>query len=78
MLPGSNLANALADLGYDLRPELDGERILPHAIVEKFARNSDGSLGILTEGSTNKVTTVVTHAGIVKTRRFSFDLPQGG
>jgi hypothetical protein len=32
-LPDSCLPNALADRGYDLRQEPDGERILPHAVA---------------------------------------------
>lgn len=76
MLPQSNLANVLADLGHNLEPLENGERNLPFAISENFARNSDGSLGIVTEGSTRPITTVVHHAGITPTRRYRLALPE--
>lgn len=73
-LPESGLPNLLADRGYDLKPEPDGERILPHAVSQKMTRNVDGTLGVLIEGSTQAVTTIITHAGIVRTRRWSFHI----
>jgi hypothetical protein len=75
-LPNSSLPNALADQGYDLFPEPEGwgERILASAITEHFVMNSRGELEPLTEGSTAPITSTVTHAGIVKTRRFAFAL----
>jgi hypothetical protein len=48
------------------------ERILPAGITERFARGADAELIALTLGSTERVAQTVTHAGIVKTRRFSF------
>ena len=74
-LPESNLPNALADLGYNLIPEPDGERILPSAVTERMIRHEDGTFGPLTEGSTRAVSVIIGHAGICKTRRFSFVLP---
>jgi hypothetical protein len=56
------------------RADRDGERILPHSIVEKFTRNADGELVPLTPGSTAKVATTVTHAGIVTTERYEFEM----
>jgi hypothetical protein len=53
----------------------EGQRILASAIVEKFAAGPDGALVPLTEGSTRPVASVVRHAGIVKTQRYSFDMP---
>ena len=61
-------------LGYRLEPIGTGERILPHSIVEKFTRNADGELVPLTPGSTAKVATTVTHAGIVTTERYEFEM----
>lgn len=55
-LPESNLPNALANMGHDLKPEPDGERILPVAVSQKMTRNVDGTLGSLTGGSTEAVT----------------------
>jgi hypothetical protein len=50
----------------------EGERILPSAIVQRFARNAAGEFELLTEGSTRPVATTVTHAGICRVERFSF------
>ena len=47
-LPGSSLPNTLADLGYDLRPEPDGERVLPHATRTEMIARADGTLSVLT------------------------------
>ena len=45
---------------------------LAGSIVEHLALGKDGELVPLTPGSTERVAQTVTHAGIVKTRRFSF------
>jgi hypothetical protein len=74
-LPGSNLPNVLADMGHNLKPEPDGERILATAINEKFAYRTDGTLGPMTEGSTAKPAAVVTHAGPCRVQRWRFSLP---
>jgi hypothetical protein len=37
--------------------------------------NADGTLAPLTPSSTQPVVTIVHHAGIVKTKRFSFPAP---
>jgi hypothetical protein len=52
-----------------------GERILAHAIVERFGRRADGTLELLTPGSTLPIAETRNHAGIVRTRRFAFDMP---
>jgi hypothetical protein len=59
--PGSPWPAVLRKRGYRLRPEPDGQRILPTAVREE----------IVTPGST-QVKTVVHHAGIVATKRYSF------
>jgi hypothetical protein len=61
-LPNSPLIGELEAAGY--KPELtgSGERVLPAAITE----------AVITEGST--VPRRVTHAGVCKVQRFSFDL----
>jgi hypothetical protein len=53
----------------------DGQRIITDAKAETFTRNFDGSLGILSEGSTQAITHLTRHAGICRTRRFSFEMP---
>ena len=60
-LLGSDLPEQLAQLGYELTPAGETERILPVAIVEHIQ---------ITEGST--ATRAVQHAGIVKVQRYTF------
>jgi hypothetical protein len=43
--------------------------------MEMMVRRADGELEPLTAGSTKPIAEVRTHAGIVKTRRYSFDMP---
>jgi hypothetical protein len=43
--------------------------------MEIIVRRADGELEPLTEGLTKPVAETRTHAGIVKTRRYSFDMP---
>ncbi|WP_315806583.1 MULTISPECIES: hypothetical protein [unclassified Bradyrhizobium] len=71
-LPWSPVPERLGDLGYHLRPDGDGERILPIAIVERFGRAADGTLVPITVGSTLPAVHEVAHAGIVGVRRYSF------
>lgn len=71
-LPASNLPCVLGDLGYDLKPDGEGERILAGSIVERFARNAKGELVPWTEGQ--REAEMRTHAGITRVERFSFTL----
>ena len=74
-LPTSQWPDLLWRRGY-LLEELDGaERILPVAIREPMTINADGSLGIVSPGSTQATTMVVHHPGVHKTKRFTFALP---
>ena len=73
-LPSSTFVQRLNDLGYELRPDGEGERILPHAITERFGRAADGTLVPITEGSTLPVVSRRTHAGIVGVVRYTFEL----
>jgi hypothetical protein len=57
-LPGSTLPDELADLGYRLVPAGEGQRMLAHAITERF----------LIEGST--VEQVRHHAGLVTIEKY--------
>jgi hypothetical protein len=68
------LPDDLRALGYDVREVGDGERILAHRIIERFVRRADGELEPLTEGSTKPVAEVRTHAGIVRVKRYGFDM----
>ncbi len=71
---GSNLPDDLRGLGHDVREIGDGERILPHQIVQRFVRRGDGDLEPLTAGSTKQIAEVRTHAGIVKVKRYGFEM----
>ena len=73
-LSESALPDDLRALGYDLREMGEGERILPHRIVERFVRRADGELEPLTAESTKPVAEIRTHAGICKVRRYGFDM----
>jgi hypothetical protein len=65
----------LRERGYSLQWIEDGQRILPREYREEMTVNSDGSHGILTPGHTQPTTMIVHHAGIQKTKRFSFPAP---
>lgn len=73
-LPDSGVPDDLRALGYDVREVGDGERILAHRIVEQFVRRKDGELEPLPEGSTMAVAEVRTHGGIVRVKRYGFDM----
>jgi hypothetical protein len=63
-VPGSALPDDLRGLGYDVITAGDGERVLPHQIIERFSRRADGELEPFTEGSSKPVSVVVvTNAG---------------
>jgi hypothetical protein len=64
----------LRQLGYDVREIGEGERILHSAIIERFTNNAVGTLGILTEGSTQPVVAMVHHPGISKVKRCALKL----
>ena len=72
-LPGSSLPDELRAQGYDLVATGNGERIVATAIMERFCTGADGELEPLTSGSTRAVAQVVTHAGIVKVKRYCFE-----
>jgi hypothetical protein len=75
VLPGSTLPDELRKAGYDVCQIEDGQRILPAAITERFARRADGELEPVTEGSTRPIAETRTHAGIVKVKRWAFSMP---
>jgi hypothetical protein len=74
-LVGSPLPAQLTALGYIVEKTGQTQRILPHAIVEKFETSSSGALVTPTENSTKPVTTRVTHAGIAIVNQFNLRLP---
>jgi hypothetical protein len=63
-LPDSALPASLRAMGYIVEPIGETQRILPHAIVERFSRRADGELEPITPDSTAAVAEVRSHAGI--------------
>jgi hypothetical protein len=59
---------------YKVIADGEGQRILPHAIVQHFVAGADGEMVPLTAGSTRPVASTVTHAGICKVTRYAFDM----
>jgi hypothetical protein len=62
--------------GYAASEIGETERILPAAIIERFTRRADGELEALVDGSTRPIALTVTHAGICKVKRYTFDIPR--
>jgi hypothetical protein len=54
----------IARLGYIVEKTGESQRILPHAVVQRFEVSSSGALVAPTEGSTKPTTVTVTNAGI--------------
>jgi hypothetical protein len=74
-VPGTGRAPAgrtAKKLGYEVG---DGERILATAITEQSTLTADGEFEALVEGSTKPVAQTRTNAGIVKVKRYAFDIP---
>jgi len=61
-------------VGHDVREEGEGERVLAGAVVEQFARRKDGQLELVVPGSTLAVAETRTQAGIVRVRKYRFDM----
>jgi hypothetical protein len=74
-LPDSGLPASLRSMGYIVEPIGETQRILPHAIVEKFETSSSGALVTAVEGSTKPLTTRVTHAGIAIVIQYDLRMP---
>jgi hypothetical protein len=74
-LPDSALPAALRDLGYIVEKTGETQRILPHAVTERFETSSSGALIVAVEGSTKPVTVKLHHAGIAIVDQFDLRLP---
>jgi hypothetical protein len=74
-LPDSGLPAAVRDLGYVVEHMGQSQRILPHAITERFETSSSGGLVTATEDSTKPVTTRITHAGLATVVQYDLRLP---
>jgi len=68
-LPGSPLPDQLRVLGYDVVVGTT-ERILPHAVPQRFEVAPDGMLVPPAEGSTKPGTVTVTNAGIAVVEQY--------
>jgi len=64
------LPDQLAALGYLVMKIGTTERILPHAVRQRFEIAPDGTLVAPTEGSTKPVTVTVTNGGIAVVEQF--------
>jgi hypothetical protein len=64
-----------AKLGNVVEQSGTTQRILPHAIAQKFETSSSGALIPATHGSTKAVTVTVTNAGIAAVEQFELRRP---
>jgi hypothetical protein len=69
------LPDDLPKLGYVVEEIGEGERILPHAVAQKFEISSSGALIAPTEGSTKPTTVTVTNAGIAAVEQYDLRMP---
>jgi len=74
-LPGSTLPDELRDAGYTVVEIGTTQRILAHAIQQKFVIGAGGEMELATAGSTRPFTQTVTHAGIVATTVYELTEP---
>jgi hypothetical protein len=51
------------------------ERILPHAVAQRFETSSSGALIPATEGSTKPVSVIVTAAGLATVEQYDLPMP---
>jgi len=69
------LPDQLNALGYDVVKTGESQRILAHAVSQKFTLCADGELEPFTEGSSKPVTIVTTRAGVVTIEQFGLCMP---
>ena len=74
-LVGSPLPGQLRKLGYIVERTGETQRILPHAVSQRFETSSSGALVVPTEGSTRPVSVVVTTAGIAVVEQYDLRMP---
>jgi hypothetical protein len=53
----------------------ESQRVLPHAVAQKFETSSSGALVPPTEGSTKPTSVIVTNAGIAVVDRYDLRTP---
>jgi hypothetical protein len=74
-LPTSPIPDRLRVLGLFVEKIGESQRILPHAVRQRFETSSSGALVPATENSTRPTSTVVTHAGIANVEQFDLRMP---
>ena len=74
-LVGSALPSQLTTLGYSVEKIGESQRILPHAVAQRFEVSSSGALIPATEGSTKPTSMVVTNAGIATVEQYDLRMP---
>jgi hypothetical protein len=74
-LVGSALPGQLTALGWNVTKIGESERILPHAVRQRFEVSSSGALVAATENSTRPTSIVVTNAGVVVVEQFDLRSP---
>ena len=74
-LAGSPLPAQLTAMGYIVEKIGESQRILPHAVAQRFEVLSSGALVPVTEGSTKPVSVRVTHAGIATVDMYDLRVP---
>jgi hypothetical protein len=62
-------------MGYIVERIGASERILPHAVPQRFEVSSSGALVPVTESSTKPVTITVTHTGIAAVEQYDLRMP---
>ena len=74
-LAGSPLPAQLTAMGYIVEKIGESQRILPHAVAQRFEVLSSGALVPVTEGSTKPVTVTFRNAGIAVVEQFDLRMP---
>jgi hypothetical protein len=69
-LVGSELSDQLVALGYLVEKTGTSERVLAHAVAQRFETSSSGALVPAIEGSTKPVTVTVANAGIATVEQY--------
>jgi len=65
----------IARLGYIVEKTGESQRILPHAVTQRFEVSSSCALVAPTEGSTKPTTVTVTNAGIATVLQYDLRMP---
>jgi hypothetical protein len=61
--------------GFIIEKTGESQRILPHAVAQRFETSSSGALVPPTEGSTKPVSLVITNAGVARIERYDLWMP---